>query len=136
MRTPRTLLWQGVRVSPANHGKGFELSVACKNDGPTARVDRASAVEAMFTWSFSDKPPQSLPMSWEGFDDGGYIETGVFDLNRLCPHAEDAADKGTPSLDPTSPDERNGRYKREYTRGTGGRSIRATPPPRRWWTPR
>lgn len=163
------LLWQGVRVSPANHGKGFELTVACKNDGPTARVDRASAVEATFTWSFSDKPPQRVPTTWDGFDDGGYIETGVFILNMLCPDAKEAADhevvwrvvywdprlrhayvtecsatvvfamgkpsvKGTPSLDPTSPEDRNGRYKREYTRGTGGRSTRVTTP-RRWWTP-
>lgn len=87
------LLWQGVRVEPANRGEGFALTVACKNDGPTARIDRASEVFASYSYSFMpDTPPESVTISWGDFDEGGYIETGVFDLVMTCPKAAEGAD--------------------------------------------
>jgi hypothetical protein len=153
------LLWQGVRVAPASRGDGFELTVTCRNDGQTARIDRASEVGGTHTYSFSDSRPVPFTIRWDGFDDGGYIETGVFQLVMLCDTAEEAADHKVswrivywdphlrhayvsecstvvrfirdkpsivppPHLDPTSPDERNKKYNREYRPGASGHSLR------------
>jgi hypothetical protein len=153
------LLWQGVRTGPANRGDGFELTVTCRNDGPTARIDRASEVGGTHSYSFSESLPVPFNMRWDGFDDGGYIETGVFELVMLCDKAEEAADHKViwrvvywdphlrrayvsecsavvrfirdkpslvppPHLDPTSPDERHKKYRREYRGGEPGHSLR------------